>query len=227
VVIGETGCQLDVINWKTGVVLGADITSLEGNMFRVRINEKNPMRQRYEVEGVLVGEPKTESCKVQRSSSGVEITSDSTRATVSFDPFRVDFHINNEIGVVLNSRGLMNFEHHRNKRNPPVTESNEDNNPQSEEEGGEDEGEGGEEGGNEPAVEEDEPVTPEPATEEDEPGSWEETFKTHTDSKPHGPSSVGMDISFPGVEHVYGIPEHADSLALKSTRSAITVVSLH
>lgn len=60
VVIGETGCQLDVINQKTGVVLGADITSLEGNMFRVRINEKNPMRQRYEVEGVLVGEPKTE-----------------------------------------------------------------------------------------------------------------------------------------------------------------------
>ena len=26
-----------------------------------------------------------------------------------------------------------------------------------------------------------------------------------------------MDITFPGFEHVYGIPEHADSLALKST----------
>ena len=32
-----------------------------------------------------------------------------------------------------------------------------------------------------------------------------------------GPCSVGLDISFPGVEHVYGIPEHADSLALKNT----------
>ena len=32
-----------------------------------------------------------------------------------------------------------------------------------------------------------------------------------------GPSSVGLDISFPAVEHVYGIPEHADSFALKST----------
>ena len=32
-----------------------------------------------------------------------------------------------------------------------------------------------------------------------------------------GPSSVSLDISFPGVEHVYGIPEHADSLLLKST----------
>ena len=33
-----------------------------------------------------------------------------------------------------------------------------------------------------------------------------------------GPSSVGLDISFPGSEHVYGIPEHADSLALKVTK---------
>ena len=32
-----------------------------------------------------------------------------------------------------------------------------------------------------------------------------------------GPCSVGLDISFPGVEHVYGIPEHADTLALKTT----------
>lgn len=35
-----------------------------------------------------------------------------------------------------------------------------------------------------------------------------------------GPSSIGMDISFPGVEHVYGIPEHADSLSLKTTKWA-------
>ena len=88
---------------------------------------------------------------------------------------------------------------------------------------------------------------------DDEAGMWEETFKTHRDSKPYGvyvrvcvcvhvcvrvcvcmcvcthicicvilyftgPSSVGMDVSFPGSEHVYGIPEHADSLALKVTK---------
>ena len=32
-----------------------------------------------------------------------------------------------------------------------------------------------------------------------------------------GPSSVGLDISFPGFDNVYGIPEHAESLALKPT----------
>ena len=32
-----------------------------------------------------------------------------------------------------------------------------------------------------------------------------------------GSSSVGMDIALVGFEFVYGLPEHADSLALKST----------
>ena len=52
----------------------------------------------------------------------------------------------------------------------------------------------------------------------DEEGMWDETFKTHKDTKPYGPSSVGVDIAFPGVEHVYGIPEHASALALPATK---------
>ncbi|KAM5464685.1 glucosidase II [Microsporum audouinii] len=47
---------------------------------------------------------------------------------------------------------------------------------------------------------------------------WDETFGGNTDSKPRGPESVGLDISFPGYEHVFGIPEHADSMSLKQTR---------
>uniref|UniRef100_G3Q055 Glucosidase II alpha subunit b n=1 Tax=Gasterosteus aculeatus aculeatus TaxID=481459 RepID=G3Q055_GASAC len=48
-------------------------------------------------------------------------------------------------------------------------------------------------------------------------GMWEETFKSHSDSKPNGPSAISLDFSLPGVEHVYGIPEHADTLRLKTT----------
>lgn len=40
-------------------------------------------------------------------------------------------------------------------------------------------------------------------------GRWEETFSSHSDSKPYGPTSVGMDFTFVGSKHVYGIPEHA------------------
>ncbi|KMU74661.1 neutral alpha-glucosidase AB [Coccidioides immitis RMSCC 3703] len=47
---------------------------------------------------------------------------------------------------------------------------------------------------------------------------WEESFGGNTDSKPRGPESVGLDITFPGYAHVFGIPEHADSMSLKETR---------
>ena len=47
---------------------------------------------------------------------------------------------------------------------------------------------------------------------------WEESFGGNTDSKPRGPESIGLDISFPGYSHVFGIPEHADSLSLRETR---------
>ena len=55
---------------------------------------------------------------------------------------------------------------------------------------------------------------------DDDPGAWEESFKTHHDSKPFGPEAVALDFSFPGAEHAYGVPEHADSFALKSTKQA-------
>lgn len=35
-----------------------------------------------------------------------------------------------------------------------------------------------------------------------------------------GPQSVGVDISFPGSQYIYGIPEHASSYNLKNTRGA-------
>ncbi|TQS37751.1 hypothetical protein Golomagni_01762 [Golovinomyces magnicellulatus] len=47
---------------------------------------------------------------------------------------------------------------------------------------------------------------------------WDESFGGTTDTKPRGPESVALDITFPGYEYIYGIPEHATSLSLKGTR---------
>lgn len=55
-------------------------------------------------------------------------------------------------------------------------------------------------------------------SDEDQSTWWEETFGGNTDSKPRGPESVGLDISFPGYSHVFGIPEHADRMSLRETR---------
>ena len=51
-------------------------------------------------------------------------------------------------------------------------------------------------------------------------GFWEERIKGHSDSKPHGPSSVGVDVVFHGdtnLRKVYGLPEHTSRLALPHT----------
>ncbi|KAJ1801744.1 glucosidase II [Coemansia sp. RSA 2399] len=55
------------------------------------------------------------------------------------------------------------------------------------------------------------------AVDSDTSGEWEDTFLTWTDRKERGPESFGMDVRFVGFEHVYGIPEHATSLSLKTT----------
>ena len=47
---------------------------------------------------------------------------------------------------------------------------------------------------------------------------WQETFKGHVDTKPKGPEAISLDISFPGSQHVFGIPEHAKALSLPATK---------
>lgn len=48
--------------------------------------------------------------------------------------------------------------------------------------------------------------------------AWEDTFDGHNDKKTRGAESISADIQFPGFKQLYGIPEHADSLVLRSTR---------
>lgn len=57
--IGDHGCQMDLINSRTSEgTLRAEFYTLEGNMFRLKVKEKDGLHPRYEVEGVLVGDPK-------------------------------------------------------------------------------------------------------------------------------------------------------------------------
>lgn len=51
-------------------------------------------------------------------------------------------------------------------------------------------------------------------------GEWDEKFGTHDDHKPRGPSAVSLDVTFLGVDHVYGIPTHATNLSLPATRGS-------
>jgi alpha 1,3-glucosidase len=114
-------------------------------------------------------------------------------ALIRHSPFGIEFKRDGETQIQFNDRGLLNMEHWRPKVEKKVEEPKE-----------------GEVG---PA-----PPPPEDPNAEDESTWWDEAFGGNTDTKPRGPESVGLDISFPGFEHVYGIPEHASSMALKQTR---------
>jgi len=108
---------------------------------------------------------------------------------VKFSPFSIDFARDGATQVKLNDRGLLNMEHWR----PKIEKA-------------------------EPEQKEGEELPVEVQTGEDESTWWDETFGGNTDSKPRGPESIALDITFPGYDHVYGIPEHAGPLSLKQTR---------
>jgi len=112
-------------------------------------------------------------------------------AVVTFSPFGIDFKRDSVTEIKLNDRGLLNVEHWRPKIDKPEPEKKEG---------------------------EEETPAPEVPAGEDESTWWDESFGGSTDTKPRGPESVALDITFPGYSHVYGIPEHAGSMSLKETR---------
>ena len=59
VVINDYSVIMDLVNKKNNVLFTAKIQALEDNTARIQINEKSPLRPRYEVCDVLVGEPIT------------------------------------------------------------------------------------------------------------------------------------------------------------------------
>lgn len=117
-------------------------------------------------------------------------------ATIKLSPFSIDFKRDGSTQIKLNDQGLLNMEHWRPKIEKPVPEKQE--------------GESTEENKAEELKEE--------PKGEDESTWWDESFGSNTDTKPRGPESVALDISFVGYDHVYGIPSHAGPLSLKQTR---------
>ncbi|CAF1002078.1 unnamed protein product [Adineta steineri] len=175
--------QFSLLNTlKSHVKLQLDLYTLQHNSLRVKINEINPVRKRYEVERVLVSEPKLVNVNITKSDNNqIEGRFDKTaRFILNAKPFRLDLFTNDIFVMSVNSKNMFNFEHYRKK--PASDGAPAENN-----------------------------------AEDNEDGMWEETFKSHHDSKPHGPSSIGIDVNFLNFENVYGIPEHADAFSLRST----------
>ncbi|XP_059574387.1 neutral alpha-glucosidase AB isoform X1 [Alligator mississippiensis] len=232
--------RLQLVHEGNKVPLVLELQGLAGNVTRLRIDELHPLRPRYRVPDVLVQEPPADRLAVSgRDENSVEVALGASghQLIVTAKPFRLDLLQGRELLLSVNSRGLLVFEHlrrrqdsladkvsssvgslwdkikslfYREETKEPVPEGGADTETSEAAGAGEDES-------NEHSSKAESATSERQETSEEEPGSWEETFKTHTDSKPNGPTSVGLDFSLPGFEHVYGIPEHADNLRLHTT----------
>ncbi|KAH8387650.1 hypothetical protein KR093_008512, partial [Drosophila rubida] len=181
----------DLLNKENHHQFTFKLEALVGSTFRLQIDEKTALHPRYRVEHALKAQPKAATIRVQESDGQLTVTSGHSKAVVHGDPFRVDFYENDVLVVSVNAKNWLYFEHLRQKAPEPVVQDSGDESQQQQ--------------------------NVENAEALDEPGTWEENFKSHHDSKPYGPEAVALDFSFPAAEVLFGIPEHADSFALKST----------
>ncbi|XP_037083807.1 neutral alpha-glucosidase AB-like [Pollicipes pollicipes] len=202
----EATARLQDGHAPAAVPLRLQLTALQDSSLRLRVVEEAPLRPRYSPQYALQGEPNTQSLTVVEQLDDrlhLKFGADS-ELVMLYKPFQLQVAQAGKTVITVNSDGLFNFEHYRTKPEPKEAPAPVDVEAEPANDG-------------EHQEQEHEPPADEPA--EDESGMWEEHFKTHRDSKPNGPSSVGVDVTFPGSAHVYGIPEHADSFALKDTSS--------
>ncbi|KAF7798843.1 hypothetical protein EIP86_010069 [Pleurotus ostreatoroseus] len=188
------------------IQFGLDVRIHEDGVVRVKMDEVNGMGKRYDetASWVLVAEPQINR-DIQWKVSKTDVRAvygpkKDTEVVISFDPLKVVMYRQGKEQVVLNGLGLLHMEHFRKKEEPkPAIE------PPAE--------------GGDGQVVMDTPHNPRAWFEGDtEDGYWEETWRSWTDSKPKGPQSLSLDISFPNHGHVYGIPQHATRLSLPATR---------
>ncbi|KAF4555232.1 putative glycosyl hydrolases family 31 protein 3 [Elsinoe fawcettii] len=207
-----TGTILKTLKTSEQVKLPITITFLESGTARVTVDEEKRQKgeitlrhdskarkERYNeaASWALVGDPEvSKGAAINKESPSGETRvvygpSSKFEAIITHSPFSMEFKRDGSTQIKFNDRGLLNYEHWRPKVDKPVEEKKEG---------------------------EETPAAVPDKDEEDESTWWEESFGGNTDSKPRGPESIGLDITFPGYSHVYGIAEHTGPLSLKQTR---------
>lgn len=159
------------------IVFKLDIRAHEDGVFRVRMNEVDGLRKRYDeaAKWALVEEPRLSKKVVwTQTKKEMKATHGKVELKVTYNPLRITMLRDGKEEVVLNGRGLLHMEHFRLKDKPVTTV---DAPPAQDEQ-----------------VVMDAPSEPQPPSlklsawfeGEEEDGLWEEQFSSWTDSKPKG-----------------------------------------
>ncbi|MEE6526884.1 hypothetical protein FKM82_027822, partial [Ascaphus truei] len=105
-----------LINDGTQVSLLLEVFGLNGNMTRIKINEIDPLKPRYQVPDVLVGVPAPADLQVTgQDDNTLELSLGGIghKLLVTGTPFRLDILSGRDLVLSVNSRGLLHFEHLR------------------------------------------------------------------------------------------------------------------
>ncbi|KAK9409746.1 neutral alpha-glucosidase C [Crotalus adamanteus] len=184
--------KFQIFNEESKVTLSVEMYEIEGNIFRLKINEVNPLKPRYEVPDVLIKEPASLRLKISEKDADKLVlvgAEQDQQIHIMAKPFQIQLISKDEILLSMNSNGLLYLEH---LQSPPQSRKSTSQEKKS---------------GLADSFKK---------TEEDL-GLWEEKNGNFLDIKANGPSSVGLDVSLHGFEHLYGIPQHAETLLLKNT----------
>eukprot|EP00124_Ichthyophonus_hoferi_P000356 Ihof_evm23s12 gene=Ihof_evmTU23s12 len=187
-----------LMDQSTNFKLAFEVIGVESGTARMRIFETNPLKPRYEVPEVVLPYTEFGFEEITKSSASllVQLKGTDHRVNIQFNPFTVEFLAGDDVLVTANSRNLMKFEYLKPRpEEVPMPESNEDG-----------------------SYNDTEAYNRWSQYNEEMEAFNGESFKNFPDSKPLGYTSVAMDFRFEGFNHVYGIPSHADTLALKNTQ---------
>ncbi|XP_069861984.1 neutral alpha-glucosidase C isoform X2 [Dipodomys merriami] len=192
VTTGKDSTKFQIINEVTKIPLLAEVYGIERNIFRLKINEETPLKPRYEVPDVLTSKLNTVrliSCSGDTGSLILEGGERDLKCQIIANPFKIELLSEKEVVISINSLGQLYFEHLQIPHKQRAT------------------------------TEKEEQVPADTSQESQEDlGLWEEKFGNFIDVKANGPTSIGLDFSLHGFEHLYGIPQHAESHRLKNTK---------
>ncbi|CAG2173229.1 unnamed protein product, partial [Oppiella nova] len=197
----EQSVEFRLKNSQSGVTLQAIIYALiEGQVIRLKVNELNGLRQRFEAKDSLLTDiPHSRLQVVDQTAQGfvVQLTGTKNKAFVSTNPFRIDVYSDDKLVISGNQRGLFKFEYSRPKPQDGYQYTNDDKtdpyyNPEVDDSlDYVDEYEANEAEADEANAENEGQQQPAQPLEECTDSCWDEPFKSHTDTKPYGPMSVG------------------------------------
>ncbi|KAJ7033377.1 glycoside hydrolase family 31 protein [Mycena alexandri] len=189
------------------IKFGLELRVHEDGVVRVRMDEVDGLRKRYDeaASWALISEPQiSQEITWTAGKKDIRAKYGNNEVVVAFQPLKISLLRGGKEQVVLNGQGLLHMEHFRTKQ---IAETKtEEAAPEAEE------------GAEQVVMEVKKEVNPRAWFEGDtEDDWWDERFSTWTDTKPKGPESLSLDISFPSHGTIYGIPQHATRLALPTT----------